>query len=329
MISIMKKTKRIIFLLLSVMLLLSGCGYKNVIKNHEVVDMNSEINDYFTEGDFSGAILIAKNQKIIYCHGFGEGINSESVLEIGSLTKQMTASIILNLCDKGYFELDDTIDKFFSDLSFANRVTVRQLLNMTSGIPEYMDDKDILSKEPMDVIKAMKIDETLYNNYDYSNSNYYLLGKIIEKNTGKTYEEALDEYIFDKVGMHHSKLATSNIKPVYIYSDEASYPVKYNYSAGGVRSTVYDLYDWQRAYWNGEIIPEKYMEELLHNKDGYMYGLSCSDGIYTHQGTTKSFSSFVYMNMKDGVEVIVLSNDLRNKCEDIVREVVEIVGKYY
>ena len=60
-----------------------------------------------------------------------------------------------------------------------------------------------------------------------------------------------------------------------------------------------------------------------------MYGLSCSDGIYTHQGTTKSFSSFVYMNMKDGVEVIVLSNDLRNKCEDIVREVVEIVGKYY
>ena len=331
MINIMKKIKCIALLLLIVTLVFTGCGYKEVLDNHEVVDMNSEINDYFTNSDFSGAVLIARNQKIIYCHGFGKenekgiSITSESRFEIGSLTKQMTASIILNLCDKGYVELDDTIDKYFEELSFGKRVTIRQLINMTSGIPEYMEDEDIMSKDPMDVIAESKIDENLYNNYDYSNSNYYLLGKIIEKVTGKTYEEMLKEYVFNKVGMQHSKLGVSNIVPVYMYSDEASYPIEYTYSAGGVCSTVYDLYDWERAYWNGEIIPQQYMEELKENKSGYLNGWSCSDGIYTHSGSTKSFSSYVYMDMRNGAEIIILSNDLRIDCENVVRDLLKLV----
>ena len=161
----------------------------------------------------------------------------------GSFTKQLTATAILKLNEDGMLQLDDTLEKYFKDCEYADKVTVKNLLTMTSGIPSYVqtDDKilpeakladeldgkikkDNSAKEnKSQILKWILSQKTIIepdSNFLYSDSDYYLLGEIIEKVSGKSYSDYISEAILKPLGMNHSGF--TSVKDLAVgYSDNS------------------------------------------------------------------------------------------------------------
>jgi CubicO group peptidase (beta-lactamase class C family) len=227
------------------------------------------------------AVLVAKNGNIIFQKGFGKAnlelnvpIIPESVFRIGSITKQFTAVAILQLVEQQKIKLNDSIQKFIKNYhSKGETITIENLLTHTSGIKPYegIDAKvpnairvdfspeiliDSLDKLPLDFVPGSK--------YQYCNSNYFLLGKIIEEVSGQKYQTYLQEQVFSRIGL----ISTSYDNPDEVIKNRVSgYSVvsgEYKnagfismstvYSAGALLSNVKDLYRWHQALKNGELL---------------------------------------------------------------------------
>lgn len=332
------KIKNIICVTILCMILLvtTSCGISNVESNISGSQLNKKITAYLEQSNYSGEIMVVRDNKILYTKGFGycdseqeDQIYPETVMEIGSVTKQMTAAAILNLCDEGKMDLSDTLDIYFPEYQYGNQITIENLLNMTSGITDYMEDEDILDKIPYYVIMNSKWEKDNLGKYEYSNSNYYLLGKIIEQCSGMGYGQYMEEHFFEKLGLFDTSLSVcEDVEPVSKKGDVISYPIEYTYAAGGISSNMYDLYQWEKAYWNGEIIPEEYLEELKSTNSGYKYGWNCKGNAYYHEGKTLSFCSMVYYNVDTGMEVLMISNNIDVNRTKVVSDVIDISNEY-
>lgn len=161
--------------------------------------------------DFSGSILIARGDTIVFERGFGladiehnQSFNADTVLDVLSLTKQFTAAAILKLEERGKLSVDDTLDQFFDNVpNDKKRITLHQLLNHTSGLKR--DYKWDYRKVTRDELEKNILNSRLHSSpgeeYRYSNIGYSLLGIIIEKVSGKGYEEFLNEQLFQPSGM--------------------------------------------------------------------------------------------------------------------------------
>jgi len=137
----------------------------------------------------------------------------EDILRVGSTTKTFTAVIVLKLVEEGELKLDDQLTKWYPDFPNAEKITIRQLLNHTSGIPEYIPKilmKSILPStrwQPEEIVKIAQAEKPLFapgSAFSYSNANYVLLGLIAEKITGKSAVELLHERIIDPLGLEHT-----------------------------------------------------------------------------------------------------------------------------
>ncbi|WP_373518018.1 serine hydrolase [Pricia sp.] len=253
-----------------------GYGQDKIDKLDELIDLYGEY------GLFNGSVLVAENGKVIYKKGVGMA-NMEWDIpnapdtkhRLGSITKQFTAALILQLVAEGKLKLDEPITAYLPDYPKANgnKITLHDLLTHTSGIPNYTSFPKFFeerSRNPYTVEEFVKVfaDSTLQfipgETFAYSNSGYFLLGAIIEKVTGKSYEDQLEKRIFTPLKMNNSgfdhhenmlkKRATGYQKLGNGYQNSSYLDMSIPYSAGSLYATVEDLYLWDQALYTDQIL---------------------------------------------------------------------------
>lgn len=290
---------------------------------------------------FNGVVLVARNDSILLDKGYGWRDyenriphDTNSIFRIGSTTKPFTAVVILYLQEQGKLKLSDNITKYFPEYKNGEKVVIKNLLTHTSGITEYsFQDKffEELAYQPYtqkDFWKYIK-DEPLQfmpgTDHWYSNSNYFILGYLIEKVTGKTYEQNVRDIIFNKAGMTHSGFDYKNLQSPYktvgydVLNDSVQFRSRIAdssaaYAAGGIYTTAGDLLRFHKALITNSIINQKSQQEAYTVYQGeYGYGWYIREWIkgklIGHKGGIMGFSSMFTRCVNDNMCMVVLSND--------------------
>jgi CubicO group peptidase (beta-lactamase class C family) len=268
------------------------------------------------------SVVVIHQGEIVHKKGYGlsniekEIPNTpETIFRLGSTTKQFTAMAVLQLHDKQLLQIDDPIGKYFPGTLNGDRITIRHLLTHTSGITESMDSE--LEFTPGDQL-------------NYSNTGYNLLGKLIEKVSGLSYEAYLQQHIFKPLGMNHSGYDHPNTKPEnsavgYEIGDDGSYTnqadsdVSDAYAAGALYSTVEDMYLWDQALYSEMLVMkgtlnQAFSQVTLNNGSKASYGfgwlINQWHGLKEvgHGGDITGFNSYIARFPDEQFSAIVLSN---------------------
>ena len=312
-------------------------------------DMEKQIdqimNDQYQKENYGATVLIANKDEVLYRKAFGKAnvelnvdMIPENVFEIGSITKQFTAVAILMLLEEGKLSLDDAITKYIPDYPTQNtNITIHHLLTHTSGIKSYTSipslrefaRNDLKVTELIDTFKNEPMDFKPGEQYRYNNSGYILLGYIIEKVSGMTYEDFIQKRIFDKLNMNSSYYGS---KSKLIKNRASGYQQRENgyanadyismtipYAAGSIMSTVDDLLKWNTAVHNNTLISKESLQKAftnytLNNGDkinyGYGWALNSIKDVATieHGGGIFGFTTQGIYVPSENVYVIVLTN---------------------
>jgi len=292
------------------------------------------------------ALLVMKDGNIMMRQAYGMAdlelgvvLEPDMIFRIGSMTKQFTAVAILMLVEQGRIALSDPIVKFLPDYPAQGRaVTVEQLLTHTSGIPSYTSlsewqplmRKDMTLTELIDVFKDKPREFVPGEHWKYSNSGYILLGAIIEKASGLTYEAFLKKNIFDPLGLKHtfygsvSRVIHGRV-PGYEAGPDGTFlnagyiSMTQPYAAGSLLSNVDDLAAWNQALLAGRLIKRETLEKAwtaYKLKDGtltgYGYGWSIGESfgtrVITHTGDINGFASSGILFPEETLFVALLTN---------------------
>ena len=312
---------------------------------------------------FNGTALIAENGKVIYKKGFGLANMEwnipnapETRFRLGSITKQFTATLIMQLVEQGKIKLDGKISDYLPEYrkDIGEKVTVHQLLNHTSGIPSYTGLPGFfndVSRNPYKVdefIKKYASNDLAFepgSKFAYNNSGYFLLGAIIEKATGRTYEQALKEKILDPLGMANtgydrhatilSKRATGYQKTPTGYINSAYLDMSLPYAAGAMYSTIEDLYLWDQALYTDRVISAQSKEVMYKpNLNDYAYGWVVQKASFgngnsgpqriAHGGGINGFST-VIVRFPEQKHLIVLLDNTSQGVGSLERELTNIL----
>jgi CubicO group peptidase (beta-lactamase class C family) len=300
---------------------------------------------------FNGNVLVAKHGKIIYEKAIGwadylhrDSLKINSQFELASVTKTMTSTAVLQLIERGKLKLDDSVKQFFPDFPYSG-ITVRLLLTHRSGLMNYVyftDDlyranhwderKGITNSDEMALIAKYK--PTRFNKPDkrflYNNSNFMVLGSIIEKVTGQSYADYMKENVFKPAGMEHtavySKAVYSKIPVDVVGHDRGQwrYSVVQNFLDGpvgdkGIYSTVGDLWLFDRALRDGRLLKQASMDSayvprnpIIHGHFSYGYGWRIFEApgkqVIYHTGWWHGFRHIFLRDIKDDITIVLLSN---------------------
>lgn len=270
-----------------------------------------------------------------------EPLKADDLFEVGSITKNFTAVTMLLLQEEGKIDLDETIDKWFPDFEKGDIITVRMLLNHTSGIMEMSEVMD-----PEDVVEDVngRFDFEPGTSWTYINANYVLAGLIMSEVAGKPAHEVIREKIIDPLGLKntfmrgfeehseenkahgHAYDAHGNIVP-YEYQHKA-------WTAGSLVSNVEDLFKYGHALFNGEILSEESMNQLLDIVDllgtpmyglGTQYGIGSHSEFYGHGGDVFASHSMLYYYPETGEIHIILNNFNESKDMYVLNDEIEYV----
>jgi CubicO group peptidase (beta-lactamase class C family) len=311
----MADSRRSRFLLLPALALISGaCATQdagdasNEPAGSHAAKIDEVVTAFHDAGQFNGSVLVAEAGEVIYENGVGwaniewEVPNTpDSKHRIGSVTKQFTSAIILQLVEEGEIELDAPIATYLPGYPAeqGSKVTVHHLLNHTSGIPSYTGLPDFIQEQGRDPFTPDELIEVFWDMplefepgtaWAYNNSGYFILGRIIENVTGDEYDDVLRERILEPFGLddsgydHNGEIQpheASGYRHTMTGFEHASYlDSSLPYAAGMMYSTVRDLYRWDRALADGAK-PFQSMEtkELWYTPglEDYAYGWSVRD----------------------------------------------------
>lgn len=262
----------------------------------------NNLNEILYNREFNGCVSISKNGNVIYegCNGWADYENRiehslESSFLIASVTKQFTAACIMMLVEEGKICLDDKLEKYIPEYTHSSRITIHQMLNMMSGIPDMINDviaeqlevdtKESGRSEKENIIyeynmmsRPFTLDEVLELVNDkelmfepgsrirYSNTNYSFLGHIIEILSGQSLNDFMSSRIFIPLGMRNTCCRPENAScPGYIRTDEVIY-LGYSRDASGdgcIVSTVSDMNIWLNAVLRRSILSSSSWEQIL------------------------------------------------------------------
>ena len=329
----------------------------NVSLGQSKVEKIEDLLDTYTEyGQFSGSVLVAEKGEVIFKKGFGMA-NMEWDIpnrpgtkhRIGSVTKQFTAMLVIQLVEQGKLQLDDPIITYLPDYPKPNGkiITIQHLLTHSSGIPDYTSFPNFFpelsqrSDKPekfMEIFADSALIFTPGENFMYSNSGYFVLGVIIEKVTGKSYEEVLQENILTPLKMnnsgydHHGTVLMNRSsgydKKGSSYVNAPYINISVPYAAGCMYSTVEDMYLWDQALYKSEILSEEYMDKVFssqmttpqYSAMGMHYGYGwiirywsleeVSDSLVAafHTGGIPGFTAMISRSLTDRNLIVLLSN---------------------
>lgn len=297
-------------------------------------------------GDFVGSVLVANQGKVIYRNNFGMAdaerktqISDSTKFLIASVSKPITAILILQLVQQGKLRLDDPLSKFFSidNLSKASKVTVHQLLTHTSGIEELISEDHAF--EEADLQQA-EFNFEPGSDFKYSNTEYVILKEIAERSSEKDFEELVKQQICERAQLNASGVARNlrqinNLSLGYETSKqvnqiEIGYPLKIIDGAGSLYATVNDLFKLDRALYTEKLLSKKSIElmQKQHVKEKFGYGWflrerSGTRDVMYHEGDLPGYTSFMSRRTKNDEVIILLSNsgglDLGDLANDISR----------
>jgi CubicO group peptidase (beta-lactamase class C family) len=234
---------------------------------------------------------------------------------------------------EGKLSVKDTIVKYFPEYAHAGKITIAHLLNHASGIYNYTNDGDFMQNHVTEtleqtafwkMIKDKPLDFTPGSRFNYSNSGYLLLGYIIQKVTGQSYESTVRKYLFQPAGMTHSGFDFTHLASPYkttgymIYNESVHTPAPIvdstiSFAAGAIYSTVADLYKWNTALNSGKIVPQRVLQSsykpfLSHYGYGFLIDSVYGKRRISHGGGIHGFVSYVAYLPGDKVSIILLSN---------------------
>lgn len=215
----------------------------------------------------------------------GAALDVGTVTAIGSVTKQFTAVAVLQLRDAGKLSLDDEVTKWFPDLNVAgNRITIRHLMHHTAGIVELSDMQELRAAQLMrnpgltrdSVYQVIKRYAPAFRPgamQSYSNTGYWLLGRIVEKASGMTYEDYLESKVLKPAGMMHSLVGEqvkANPARAFGHGVRGGQSGKVpeivhtaTYASGAIYSTPGDMITWMQALHGGKVLPAKSYAEMI------------------------------------------------------------------
>ena len=296
---------------------------------------------------FSGYLAVARDGRWVYGRAFGKAnyqrdtlADADTRFRIGSLTKQFTAVAVMQLVEREVLTLADPIGRYVAGLGEeVAAVTLHHLLRHSSGIASYTDDEALMARdrEPHAVSEVLASFAQLPlhfrpgEQFEYSNSNYFLLGLALEKASGLDYEEYLVQYVLGPAGMHRTSTIDApeapNTATGYVRDPagdgllaDGPFDMTMPFSAGALRSTANDLLAWDRAWTNHTLLsaPSQALmldvdPKLRHaNGKNYGYGLGIAqrDGfeVVYHAGDIHGFSSYLARIPKEGWMVVALCN---------------------
>ena len=318
--------------------------------------------------DFHGSILVAKNGKILYDNHIGyadfrkkELLNEASVFQLASVSKQFTAAAIMLLYERNQIQLTDTVNNYFPNFPYEN-VTIKNLLNHTSGLPKYFwvaehkwkQEKAPTNSEMMTLLESSNVQRFFKpgRNFDYSNTGYFVLASIVEKVSGTSFSSFVKENIFEPLDMNDS----------FVYSFEND-QVKANQLTGyriyrgwrhlkinstvndaivgdkNVYATSEDLFKWTLGLNSGKLLSKESLD-LMYTKGETVYGRKVPYGfgfrIHTkeqktiyHHGKWNGFSTGLTQYPEDDLVVIILEHTSYNAMTSLNKKVKKIVAENF
>lgn len=328
------------------------------------------LNQYLEYNQFNGSVLVADQGKIVYKKGFGMANmewnipnTSTTKHRLGSVSKQFTAMLILQLVADGKLDLQKPISTYLPDYPKKNGdiITTHHLLTHSSGIPNYtslpsfFENKSRNPYSPSEFIETFKdldLDFVPGEQFSYSNSGYFLLGLLIEELTGKTYEQMLHDNIFKPLGMINSgydnhadilkERATGYEKNGRAFVNSSYLDMSIPYAAGSLYSTTEDMYLWDKSLYTSTLISKKYMDLFFkphipafgaHYAYGWIVGKEVignttdSIAVMSHGGGINGFNTLISRSPSDKSLVVLLNNTGGAPLNEITRAIRGIMNE--
>jgi CubicO group peptidase (beta-lactamase class C family) len=318
--------------------------------------------------DFHGAVLVAKNEQIVYSNQIGIAdfknktlLNKESVFQLASVSKQFTAAAIMLLNERNQIKLTDTVNTYFPDFPYK-AVTITNLLNHTAGLPKYFwvaehkwqQEKAPTNSEMMEFLESTDVKRYFKpgSNFDYSNTGYFVLASIVEKISGTSFSSFLKKNIFEPLQMNHSyvysfehdSIRDNQLDGYRLYRGwrHVKIPSTVNDAIVGdknVYTTVEDLFKWTKGLNSGSFLTKESLA-LMYSKGESVYGRKIPYGfgfridtkgensIY-HYGKWNGFSTGLTTYLEDNLVVIVLEHTSYNALKSLNRKIKKIVAENF
>lgn len=336
---------------------------KAVAKTSETVDaLKVYFDDLYNAKNINGAILVAKDGVKIYSGGYGYAdvenqlSNTENtIFPSASISKMFVAMGIMMLVEEGLLSVDDTIDTYVPEIKVGSQVTVRQCLSNSSGLRGFLKNSDLwknraIQHAPDQILPYFKDFELEFApgaQFEYSNSNYITLGIIIERISGKDLNTFLTEKIFTPLNMTRTYYDRENddvytnvaklYKTIEPVKEAAFFHQSIVFSAGGIFSTIEDLFKWTKALKTEKFVSSNSLAEIFTPGLGnYGYGwyidtLTVGGVTYNqtwHWGSYFGASGYVTRLVDEDLTIIILENlpaETPDDWDSIIEKVVSIV----
>ncbi|OJJ15616.1 hypothetical protein BKI52_37670 [marine bacterium AO1-C] len=319
-------------------------------------------------GKFNGAVLIAKNHKPLLMKGYGytdysrkQKITPQSSFRLASVSKNFTAAAIMLLKEKGLIDYDKSLTTYFTDFPYPN-VTVRHLLNHTSGIPDlYMHLANKHSDQVGEILSTKEVvqlmtkfpnkrkSKTPLKRFRYSNTGYVLLAGIVEQVTGKSFEAFMQKELFEPLNMKNtrvwnlfSKSKTFPNKTTGFYQkDNQYYPHITSFldgvaGDGAVFSSLEDFLIWDKFWYNNSLVSQENLQEAfkpvaLKKRKVSQYGFGWvlgDEGRISHTGSWLGARNYIIRDTKTKTCIVVLDNSTNiHYSGEIANTIEEIILK--
>ncbi len=318
--------------------------------------MEQVVQSYVANKQFMGSVLVAQDGKVVFSKGYGfanlewDVPNSPTAkFRLGSVTKQFTAACILLLEERGKLKIDDPVKKYMPDAPAAwDKVTIFNLLTHTSGIPSFTGFPDYASTEAIattpEKLVARFRDKPLEfqpgEKWNYSNSGYVLLGYLIEKISGQSYSQFVQDNIFTPLGMKDSGYDSNSAiiahrAAGYAPSDKGLINAGYidmsiPLSAGALYSTTEDLLRWEQGLFGGQLLSVASLQKMTTPfKNDYAFALAVRDAnghkVIEHGGGIEGFNTQLSYYPDDKLTIVVLANQNTGATGDIASKLAALV----
>jgi CubicO group peptidase (beta-lactamase class C family) len=305
----------------------------------DLTRMEEVVRSYLSEKKFMGSVLVVRGNNVLLNKGYGfanlewDIPNSPSAkFRLGSITKQFTAASILLLEERGKLKVDDPVKKYMPDAPAAwDKITLFNLLTHSSGIPNFTGFPDYASQEPFATtpeqlvarFRDKPLDFQPGEKMSYSNSGYVLLGYLIEKISGESYEKFVQENIFTRLGMKDSGYDSNSAIILHRaagYAPGPDGPIHAGFinmtvplSAGALYSTTEDLLRWEQGLFGGKVLSPSSLQKMTTPfKNDYAFGLQVhmvnGRKLIDHGGGIEGFNTMLAYYPEEKLVVIVLGN---------------------
>ncbi|HSU97880.1 MAG TPA: serine hydrolase [Gemmatimonadaceae bacterium] len=309
----------------------------------------------YERGQFNGSIIVAVGGKAIYRKGFGYAdlrsrrpFTPATISNIGSVAKQFTAMAVMMLAEQHKLKYDDPVSKFIPELSATlSGVTLRHLLNHTSGIPDVGDlgiDHPRLTND--EVLRRLSKPGFLVSRpgekYRYSNANYVLLAVIVERISGEHFADFLAEHIFRPCGMHStfvydgSPLDARLVATGYDQFGNRAGDDALMTGSSGMYSTVDDLLKWDQSLYTDRLVRQSTLADAFaagHVAEGastygFAWNIDYQDGhkFVWHQGATGGYRALIERRLYEKTTILILTNKGNSKRLEIADAIMNILG---